>query len=120
MNIWQIFVFWNFDCNFGYLIFIYSSVHLIHTIELKQILDSLGYICKYLDTLYRFSALILTCFVIKHNYILRYFSTYMNYVNILLAKINHFNSKIADSNYSDIHSLYHSNYSSIKHHLFQP
>ena len=45
----------------------------------------------------------------------------MNYINILLAKINHFNSKMADSNYSDICSLYHSNYSSTKHHIcFSP
>ena len=45
----------------------------------------------------------------------------MNYINILLAKINHFNSKIADSNYSDIRSLYHSNYSSTKYHIrFSP
>ena len=29
----------------------------------------------------------------------------MNYINILLAKINHFNSKMADSNYSDIRSF---------------
>ena len=35
----------------------------------------------------------------------------MNYINIL-PKINNFSSKMADSNYSDIHSLYHSNYSS--------
>ena len=45
----------------------------------------------------------------------------MNYINILSAKINHFNSKMADSNYSDIHSLYHSNYSSTKYHInFSP
>ena len=39
----------------------------------------------------------------------------MNYINILLAKINHFNSKMDDSNYSDIRLLYHSNYSSTKY-----
>ena len=45
----------------------------------------------------------------------------MNYINILLAKINHFNSKMADSNYSDIRSLYHSNYLSTKYHIrFSP
>ena len=32
----------------------------------------------------------------------------MNYINILLAKINHFNSKMAYSNYLDIRSFYHS------------
>ena len=45
----------------------------------------------------------------------------MNYINILLAKINHFNSKMADLNYSDIRSLYHSNYSSTKYFIpFSP
>ena len=45
----------------------------------------------------------------------------MNYINILLAKINYFNSKMADSNYSDIRSLYHSNCSSTKYHIrFSP
>ena len=39
----------------------------------------------------------------------------MNYINISLAKINHFNSKMADSNYSDIHSLYHLNSLSTKY-----
>ena len=32
----------------------------------------------------------------------------MNYINVLLAKINHFNSKMADPNYLDICSFYHS------------
>ena len=45
----------------------------------------------------------------------------MNYINVLLAKINHFNSKMTDSNYSDIRSFYHSNYSSTKFHIhFSP
>ena len=45
----------------------------------------------------------------------------MNYINIMLAKINHFNSKMANSNYSDIRSLYHSNYLSTKYHIrFSP
>ena len=45
----------------------------------------------------------------------------MNYINVLLAKINHFNRKMADSNYSDIRSFYHSNYSSTKFHIcFSP
>ena len=45
----------------------------------------------------------------------------MNYINVLLAKINHFNSKMADLNYSDIRSFYHSNYSSTKFHIrFSP
>ena len=45
----------------------------------------------------------------------------MNYINVLLAKINHFNRKMADSNYSDICSFYHSNYSSTKFHIhFSP
>ena len=41
----------------------------------------------------------------------------MNYNNILLTKINHFNNKMADSNYSDIRSLYHSLYLSTKYHI---
>ena len=45
----------------------------------------------------------------------------MNYINILLAKINHFNSKMADLNYLDIRSLYHSNYLSTKYYIrFSP
>ena len=45
----------------------------------------------------------------------------MNYINVFLAKINHFNRKMADSNYSDIRSFYHSNYSSTKFHIrFSP
>ena len=45
----------------------------------------------------------------------------MNYINILLAKINHFNSKMANSNYSDNRSLYHSNYLGTKYHIrFSP
>ena len=46
----------------------------------------------------------------------------MNYINLLLAKINHFNSKMADPNDSDIHSLYHSNYSTTSYisYSFQP
>ena len=39
----------------------------------------------------------------------------------IASKINHFNSKMADSNYLDIRSLYHSNYSSTKYHIrFSP
>ena len=41
----------------------------------------------------------------------------MNYIYVLLAKINHFDSKMADSNYSDIRSFYHSNYSSTKYRI---
>ena len=47
----------------------------------------------------------------------------MNYINVhvLLAKINYFNRKMADSNYSDICSFYHSNYLSTKFHIhFSP
>ena len=45
----------------------------------------------------------------------------MNYINVLLAKINHFNRKMADLNYSDIRPFYHSNYSSTKFHIrFSP
>ena len=45
----------------------------------------------------------------------------MNYINVLLAKINHFNRKMADSNYSDIRSFYHLNYLSTKFHIhFSP
>ena len=45
----------------------------------------------------------------------------MNYIIVLLAKFNHFNRKMADSNYSDIYSFYHSKYSSTKFHIrFSP
>ena len=45
----------------------------------------------------------------------------MNYIDVLLAKIKHFNRKMADSNYSDIRLFYHSNYSSTKFHIrFSP